>query len=287
MNYSEDQLLILTLLPYSNNIHIIDEKDIEHLKDSSYLYKNKDKLFNVIDNIDKNKLKECVFCSTKFSKITDLRKHILISCFHKKLKKDNTISNEKIICGDNNLLNCNNCNNTNITNNNNNNNITNIYLEIKTPIPFDEEWDISNINDKTRSGILVSKFMYTSLLEEILKNEINLNIIIDKDTESGIVYKNDIDKYINMKSKDIVSNTMDKLKKHLLDINKTDELCYKEYIEASRRMIGKKHIDYVKDPNINNGVNQCITNIFCSKKNEAINISKNIKQNNINLGKGF
>ena len=43
MNYSEDQLLILTLLPYYNNIHIIDEKDIEHLKDSSYLYKNKDK----------------------------------------------------------------------------------------------------------------------------------------------------------------------------------------------------------------------------------------------------
>ena len=52
------------------------------------------------------------------------------------------------------------------------------------------------------------------LLEEILKNEINLNVIIDKDNDLGIVYKNDIDKYIQIKSKNIVDNTMIKLKNH-------------------------------------------------------------------------
>jgi len=34
--------------------------------------------------------------------------------------------------------------------------------------------------------------MYTNLLTEILKNEINLNVIIEKDNDSGIVYKNEI-----------------------------------------------------------------------------------------------
>ena len=58
--------------------------------------------------------------------------------------------------------------------------------------------------------------MYTNLLIEILKNEINLNVIIDTDNDSGIVYKNDIDKYIKMKSEDIIDKTMLKLKEHLL-----------------------------------------------------------------------
>ena len=59
--------------------------------------------------------------------------------------------------------------------------------------------------------------MYTKLLEEILKNEINLNIIIDKNDNSGMVYKNDIDTYIKMKIKDIIDKTMEKLKNHLLN----------------------------------------------------------------------
>jgi len=48
--------------------------------------------------------------------------------------------------------------------------------------------------------------MYTELLEEILKNDINLNVIIDKDNDSAMVYKNSVDKYIQMKLKDIISN---------------------------------------------------------------------------------
>ena len=40
------------------------------------------------------------------------------------------------------------------------------------------------------------KKTYTRLLEEILNDEINLNVIIDKEKDSGMVYKNDIDKYI-------------------------------------------------------------------------------------------
>ena len=289
IGYSDDQLFILSLLPYINNKHIVESQEIEYLRESSEILKNKDKLFNVLENVDKNKIKKCCFCNLEFSKIIDLRKHIIILCFQKELEKENKII-ETIINGNNNLLNS----NGNIINNttiNTTQNITNIYLEVKTPaptpIPFDEDWDISNIDNKTRTSVLMSKFMYTTLLEEILKNELNLNVIIDKNNDVGIVYKNDIDKYINMKSKDIVSNTMDKLNKHLNELNKADNLCFESVIDFSRKMIRKKHIDFIKDPNINNGVNYCVTNIYSDKKNDAIKMSENVKNKIIDPKKGY
>lgn len=100
------------------------------------------------------------------------------------------------------------------------------------------------IGDKSR--FMISQFMYTELLEEILKNNINLNVIIDKDNDSGMVYKNNIDKYIQMKLKNIISNTMDKLNNHLNDINKDDNRSFHDIIKFSRQMINKKYNDYKK-----------------------------------------
>ena len=282
-NISDDQLIIQSLLSNIESKNI--NQDIEYLKESSEIYKNKEKLFSVLEDIDKNKLKKCNFCNLEFTKICDLRKHILISCFHKELEKENKMI-ETLINGNNNLLNNSNCNNTN-NSNNITNNITNIYFELKTPIPFDEEWDISNFDCKTKTSVLMSKFMYTTLLDEILKNELNLNVIIDKDSESGIVYKNDIDKYINMKLKDIVSNTMEKLNKHLNDLNKADDLCFESVIDYSRKMIRKKHIDYTKYPDINNSVNYCIGNIYSKKKDDAIKMSDNVKNKVIDPKTGY
>ena len=97
-----------------------------------------------------------------------------------------------------------------------------------------------------------------------------------------------------MKSKDIAKKTMDKLNKHLTEMNKADTSCYENYIVDSRRTIRKKYIDYLNIESINTGVNQCLKNILSSKKNDAINISKNINQNlnisdnvNVKFDKGF
>ena len=38
-NYSDDQLLILSLLPYYKNNHIIEEKEIEYLKNENIISK--------------------------------------------------------------------------------------------------------------------------------------------------------------------------------------------------------------------------------------------------------
>ena len=90
-NYSNDQLFILSLLPYDENNYSIDEKEIDYLKKSNEIIKYKEELFILLEKIDKQKLKNCECCSEKFNKILELKKHILISCFYKKLEKENKI----------------------------------------------------------------------------------------------------------------------------------------------------------------------------------------------------
>ncbi len=282
---SEDQMIIFSLMPYNNEKNIICQTDIEHLSNSNFLYDNLEELTKILYDTYKNKSKICLYCKEEFVKFIDLRKHILTNCFINELhKKENdkksannvSVANNNMSTNDSYNTNCNNTNNTNVTNN-----ITNINIEFKTPVPFDDDWDISQINQEKKTTCLVSSIMYTELLKEILKNDTNLNVIIDKKSDSGMVYKNDIDKYIQMKIQDIIDNTMEKLKKHLLNINK-EELKTKtipEIIDYTRKIITKKHIDYEKN---NNGIKKTVTNyisdIYHSKKDDAIKISSKIKQ---------
>ena len=266
-NYSDDQLLVLSLLPVDNNI----EKNIEYLKNSNIIYKNKDKLLSTIEYINKNKIKKCMTCNIEFNKINDLKYHYITSCFYNELTKQHNQNN--IISMQNSQLSI---NSNNITNNITNN----IYIEINNPIPFDEDWDISKIADDKKTSLLISKIMYTGLLEEILKNEINLNVIIDKNNESGLVYKNDIDQYIQMKSKDIVDNTMNKLHKHLLEINSNNNVsCLEECLKESKKIIIQKYNDYEKNCTTQKIVHDFISNMYENKKENAIKLSKNINNN--------
>jgi hypothetical protein len=304
--YSDDQLVLLSLMPYINNIHTVNEEDIKFCKNSDILYDNLKELLNLIHEVDKDKLKKCKFCDEECCKILDLRKHI-IQCFHKnlvnkKIEKDNNV---KSIHGDKNINNSeidasnNHCHNSTIThnnshntnssnNNNNNNNSVNIFFDVNRPVPFDQDWDISKITPHAKAGILMNNLMYTSLLEEILKNDANLNVIIDKKHESGMVYKNDIEKYIEMTSQDIVENTMEKLNKQLLQINKdAKDTCMKDCIDFTRRIITKKYIDYVNDNNLQKNVSHCVSNIYDKKKNEAVKISQRIENKRIYKENGF
>jgi hypothetical protein len=267
-NYTNDQLIILSLIPNKdiNNINIkINNID----KNNNIISNNKLELLDNIKLIDKQKLKKCTFCNNQFSKISELKEHFLLECFYKSKKE--VSNNFQISMIDSN----NNSNNTinNITNN--------IYLNIKNPIPFDDNWNISNIDNKDK--IIFSKIMYTNLLTEILKNEINLNVIIDKDNDSGIVYKNDIDKYIKMKSEDIIDKTMLKLKEHLLSINNdSDDYYLKDFLNMSKKVIEKKYDDYIENNNnLKDNVSNIIKNIYNIKKDDALEISKTVLDNDL------
>ena len=278
---SNDQLFILTLLPNNNNIDI---SEIEYLKNSTQLWNDRDKVINALYNIDKLKLKKCEYCNEEFSKVMDLKKHLLINCFynHIEVKKEinNIIINSE---GNNNLNQC------ILNNNNNNNNITqNIYVDMKPVVPFDEDWDLSNLDDNIKSRLLISKIMYTTLLEEILKNDKNLNVIIDNESKLGIVYKNEKEQYIGMKIKDIMQESMDKLKKHLLDINENSSKIEfdPDIIRFGKSIILNKHNQYINNENIHNNVNNLLSSIFKKKKDKAVKRSKLIKDSNLPLN-GF
>ena len=260
-NYSDDQLLILSLLPNNNQYN---EDNLKYLKDSDVIYKNKDKLLSAIDYIDKHKIKHCLYCNEEFKRYMDLRNHVLISCFHKEITKNN-IEEPKITINNNNS---NNITNNNITNN--------IYIDLKSPIGFDKEWDITQLSTDKKDNLIISKIMYTGLLEEILKNEINLNVIIDKNNDSGMVYNNDIDQYIQMKSKDIIDNTMRKLQKHLLDLHNSNTTIIEDFLKDSKKIIIKKHSDYIRCNDTQKIVKEFITNIYENKKDDAIKMSQNI-----------
>jgi hypothetical protein len=279
--YCIDQLLILTLLP-NNELNNIKHK-ISHLDNSDIISKNKLELLSTIKLIDKQKLKKCTICNTDFSRIIDLKEHFLVECFYNKLKKDN-ISKLEInnsIEGDHNNIN----NTINNITNNNNNNTTNIYLGLKSPIPFDDIWDTTKIEKFIKENIIFSKIMYTNLLSEILQNEKNLNVIIEGDDTSGIVYKNDIEKYTEMKSYDIFDKTMEKLKEHLLNINLD---CENDYIESciqySKKNINEKFNNYVQKSDTKECVNNMMKVIFNNNKDEALKIYKNVsKENNLDI----
>ena len=294
-NYSDDYLFILSLLSDQNNNNELIDK-LNYLKNSDIIFINKDKLFNDIFIIEKDKNKRCIYCDKEFNKISDVKEHIIMNCFYNQIKNNTNNFNNKyeIFDSNNDIKNSFNTNNitniTNITNNNNNNNNNiNIYLEIKSPIPFDNDWDTSKIDRIKKEHLVVSNFMYSKLLEEILKNEINLNVIIDKNTDTNIVYKNDIDNYIQMKSKDIIDNTMDKLKKHLLEINSTlKENILIDCIDISKKIIENKYNTYKNNKVIQSSVKEIISKIYEDKKEDALNISKNFNNEIMKtINKGF
>jgi len=280
-DYSNDQLIILSLI-HNKEIDNLKNKINQIDKNNNIISNNKLELLDNIKLIDKQKLKKCTLCNNEFSKISELKQHILLECFYES-KKEDVSNNIQISVIDSNNTTNNTNNTTNNTNSNNTiNNIThNIYLNIKNPIPFDDQWNISNIDNVEK--FIFSKIMYTNLLTEILKNEINLNVIIEKDNDSGIVYKNDIDKYIKMKYEDIIDKTMFKLKEHLLSMNnKSEDNCLKDFLNMSKKVIEKKYEDYIENnDNIKTNVSNIIKNIYNTKKDDALEISKTVLNNDL------
>lgn len=79
-----------------------------------------------------------------------------------------------------------------------------------------------------------------------------------------------------MKSKDIVTKTMEKLNEHLIKFNKDNSKSFEEIIDFSRKMINKKYIDFQKNITIQENVKNKICSIFESKKIEAIDIANKV-----------
>lgn len=120
---------------------------------------------------------------------------------------------------------------------------------------FDEDWDTgdpwraytgvlslrktpSEIDINKKLILLLNNSKFTKTLEHILENEVNLNVIIDKTSHNGLVYRNK--ELVNMNIKDIVQKSMEKLHKHLCDF-------HKDVIDPNKNDITKNTINMLNN----------------------------------------
>ena len=261
--YSDEDLYNMSLILYNDEISIYDPPQLD---------KN-----NIVDNnIQKN---YCTYCSKTFSRPDNVKRHQKNFC-----KKMMTDLNDNCKNMSNNIIN----NITNIdnhTNNQTNNNIIIINANNTTLKPFDGEWTIEHIDSYLRQIILLSETKYTDLLDEIFKNKENLNVIIEKDSSSGLVYKNENELYVNMKVKEIIDISMQKLYDQLNSLYSnvlSNQLSYKintNIIENEKKILDNKFEDFCNNDDTKNIVSNLFTNIYEKNKFEAIEISDKILSN--------
>jgi len=165
---------------------------------------------NLINEIKQN---YCIKCDKQFSRKFCYIRHI------KNNKCDNTEDDTESVNQEEEEKNViNNTLNGNITNISNNpttinNPIININFNLNSLKGFDEKWDVSKIDKYQMAGLLLSSNKFSNTLEKILENNNNLNVILNSD--SGIIYKSENDKYEPISKNDLFKQTIDKLYDHL------------------------------------------------------------------------
>ena len=232
----------------------------------------------IINNKDCKKF-TCDICLRIFSRKYNLKRHKL-KCQSEKINSQLNLNSNSNNNNQNNTT-----NNYNTINNNYNKNLfVNLNIE-----PFDNDWDVSRITKFTRHSILLSKIMYSNLLDNILQNEKNLNVVIEKETNTGIVYKNNAEKFITMNMQEIIDKSMDKLNKHLKDFYaeslKDDEFVIMDKIFQEQIVnIENKYTEYKNNNEIKKKVEEFITQIYDKKKENALKLYNNtlLKNNDDN-----
>jgi hypothetical protein len=99
-----------------------------------------------------------------------------------------------------------------------------------------------------------------------------------------MVYKNEVDKYIQMKIKDIVEKSMEKLHNKLNEINGSmseNSIVYEDILKLSKEKINNKYTDYKNNKQTKKIVQDYITNIFDNKKQDALLVANNIDPDNV------
>lgn len=207
----KDELIKRSLIPYIDNKQIIDSN---RLKKKCNYSLTKTNFFNLFKTISNNKLRNCPLCDKSFNKKYELKEHIILDCvdiicdeeINDNINNKNTIT-DTITNNINNI--------TNITANvvNNNNMITNNFYIKNTITDFNDKWDTSHITTCQKYALILSMFSYTTTLQKILQNKNNMNVIIDKESNSGLVYTNNNVELLGLD--DILEESFIKLYDHL------------------------------------------------------------------------
>lgn len=285
-----------------NNCQI---KDITNTLTDEQLYnKSLERIEKLLDkNSNKKNDLQCKKCNKCFSNKSNVRKHIKNVC-SKKINKIKELINNIVIESnkeDNNYNTSDPTEEQNIIKNSEKNitniqnigvqNITNkiININLGSSIKgFDQDWDTTTIDHKKKGEILLSNSKYTKTLENILKNELNLNVIMDDEDNTGVVYINDKNKYEPMTKKEIIEKSMKKVYNHLKDFykeiinNNTDDLSVKS-LENELEIFEKKYRDFMKFEDAKNIVNNAFSKLYTNKKEEAETKYYDFVNNNLTI----
>jgi len=247
---------------YSNIFKVVDNIKVSNIFEKSSIGEdlNNHNIFENSSNINSTNLDNCENkyicnnCNSSFHNRSNLNRHT------------KNCNNKKIVNITNNTLN----------NNTLNQNIININLNI--PRSFDEDWDISKIDKTLRNMLLLSNMKYTKTLEHILDNDTNINVNINDESNSGIVYINSSEKFKPMSIDDIIDKSMDKLHKQLnsfyidLKEEKNELLLDDDILNTVKDTTDRKYESFKNNKYINEKVKEFITNIYNNKRHETIKI---------------
>jgi hypothetical protein len=222
---------------------------------------------------------KCNKCSKLFTRQDNLKKHFKVNCKPiKEVIKQNIINIEK---------------NTNISNIANQTNIENNIIIINQNNmgikSFDEKWTTEHIDKYIKQLILLSEHKYTNLLTEILKNKENLNVIIDKESKYGLVYKNNSELFVNMKTKEIIDKSMEKLYEQLNDfyngiINNNILELNTNLIENEKKKLDNKFKEfYNNNNNLKDAVGNLLTNIYDKNKINSLEVAEKVIEYSKNM----
>jgi hypothetical protein len=247
-NYTDEEVLKLSLLHHNTDKNILN-------KNNKYTV-NKDQYFKLFNEIEKNRLRKCPLCYKLFETKCELKKHVIIECVNIDINYINNLNKIE-----------------NVTINN-----------IKSPISFDEDWDVSHLSHNDKILIVISVLKYKNTLISVLNNKNNHNVIIDKKSNSGLVYKNNNIEVMNLN--EIYDNIIKKIKKILIsfieeiknnNINDIDEY----YINHSLKIVYLEYSNYKYYGNNHNNTNDNIIDIFNEVKDETLKNFNEITKNKI------
>ena len=280
--------------------NIINLEDPNNITNSIHKNNLSDNIEKYIQFIKKNNIVDCLYCQKKFYRKYELIRHIQKNC-----SKYNNIDNnkafliesdpnnnnnntERIIDNENMNENKNENKNDNdssyinyINNTINNQQINNISINVFNNeieknklymIPFDKEWDISNIDHQKKLLLFLSDNKYSNTMEEILKNDKNKNILFDDNNDSGLIFQDD--KFMNMDSDEIIIKMMYKLYNHLQTFY--DEIKNNNYINCDldkhKYTLEEKYIEFNKnkDSVTKELVKNILVDIFHNNKDKII-----------------
>jgi hypothetical protein len=230
---------------------------------------------SIIKKKDKENIEnKCIYCNKTYCNKYILEKHINNYCKeinnningNKEIKQNIYIKNQQ-----------------NIDNHQNIENQQNIFItqNITIPIPFDKDWNTEHMDLYLKQLLLLAENKYTDLLKKILENKSNLNVILDKKTNIGYIY-NSNKEYQNMNKSEIVNISMEKLYNQLNRIkdevvNNDSKICVKNINEESSK-IEDKYYDYINNKNTHQKVEEYISGIFDSKKEDAHTVFNSLKK---------